>query len=535
MPAGRSAPWPVEHLKRAHLELGGNSALIVMDDVDIERASSIGAFGSFFHQGQICMTAGRHLVHASIAADYTAALAERASHLPVGDPATAEVALGPVIDAGQRDNIHRLVTASVEAGARLAAGGTYEELFYRPTVLGETPTTAPAYAEEVFGPVAPIVSYETLEEAVALATATEYGLSLGILAGDGLRALELAARIPTGAIHINDQTVSDEAPIPFGGVGASGTGSRLGGLANLDAFTETQWVTAAVRAGHLPVLADGLRPQPLVRDRRRRRGRRRAPRPGGARRARRAVPRRRRAPPWLWPTGAPTGATRCHSARSTPAASCAATTGSPSTAPAAASPCPARTTSRRAPTCAPTRSSSGDRGCSSGRAIPPSPTTTACRRSRSWSEPGWSCVYGMQLLDARYELLVDNLLDLSHETFLHAGLIGTPEVAATPIETNVDEDARVVRVSRHMDSAECPPFYARSTGLSSPIDRWQDIEFHAPGVYLLHSRIAPGGPAAARRRVRRARRPRRDPLRHHAVDGHDDLRLLAGGARLRHR
>jgi phenylpropionate dioxygenase-like ring-hydroxylating dioxygenase large terminal subunit len=109
--------------------------------------------------------------------------------------------------------------------------------------------------------------------------------------------------------------------------------------------------------------------------------------------------------------------------------------------------------------------------------------------------PGWTAVHGMQVLAARYELLVDNLLDLSHETFLHAGLIGTPEVAATPIETSLDEAARVVRVSRHMDGAECPPFYARSTGLSSPIDRWQDIEFFAPGIYVLHSRIAPAGAA----------------------------------------
>lgn len=232
------------HLKRAHLELGGNSALIVMDDVDVERASSVGAFGSFLHQGQICMATGRHLVHASIAAAYTEALAERASRLVVGDPAAGPVALGPIIDARQRDQVHRLVTDTVAAGARVAAGGSYEDLFYRPTVLADTPTSAPAYAQEVFGPVAPVVSYESLDEAVALAADSEYGLSLGILAGDGLRALELASRIPTGAIHINDQTVHDEAPIPFGGVGASGTGSRLGGLANLDAFTETQWVTA---------------------------------------------------------------------------------------------------------------------------------------------------------------------------------------------------------------------------------------------------------------------------------------------------
>ena len=233
-----------QHLKRVHLELGGNSALIVMADVDLEKAVSVGAFGSFFHQGQICMTTGRHLVDSTIAHDYATLLAEHAEHLPVGDPASGQVALGPLIDAKQRDRVHALVRGSVDAGAKLLAGGTYEELFYRPTVLSDVPTTSPAYAEEVFGPVAPVVAYESLEEAVALASASPYGLSLGILSGDGLRALELASKIPTGAIHINDQTVGDEAVIPFGGTGSSGNGSRVGGLSNLDAYTETQWVTA---------------------------------------------------------------------------------------------------------------------------------------------------------------------------------------------------------------------------------------------------------------------------------------------------
>ena len=233
-----------EHLKRVHLELGGNSALIVMNDVDLEKAVSVGAFGSFMHQGQICMTTGRHIVDQRIAADYAALLAEHANHLPVGDPSSGQVALGPLIDARQRDRVHSMVTDTVAAGATLAAGGTFEELFYRPTVLTNVPTSSPAYAEEVFGPVAPAVSDETLEEAVAMASASPYGLSLGILSGDGLRALELASRIPTGAIHINDQTVGDEAVIPFGGVGSSGNGSRMGGQANLDAYTETQWVTA---------------------------------------------------------------------------------------------------------------------------------------------------------------------------------------------------------------------------------------------------------------------------------------------------
>jgi benzaldehyde dehydrogenase (NAD) len=232
------------HLKRAHLELGGNSALIVLDDADLDLAASAGAWGSFLHQGQICMTTGRHLVHESVLEQYVERLAAKADHLPVGDPATRQVALGPIIDERQRDKIHALVTSSVAAGARLAAGGTYEGLFYRPTVLADVTENTPAYAQEVFGPVAPVIGFADLDEAVQLARGTEYGLSLGILGADVARALALADRIPSGIVHINDQTVGDEAVAPFGGVGASGTGSRFGGrAANLEAFTETQWLT----------------------------------------------------------------------------------------------------------------------------------------------------------------------------------------------------------------------------------------------------------------------------------------------------
>ncbi len=243
--AGRVvAEAAARNLKRVHLELGGNSALLVLDDVDLEKAVSVGAFGSFNHAGQICMATSRHLVAASIADEYAAALAEHADRLPVGDPMGDNVAIGPIIDARQRDNIHRVVTASVDAGATLAAGGTYDGLFYRPTVLTGVPLTAPAYAEEIFGPVAPVVPFSTLDEAVRLANGTEYGLSLGILTRDVMKGLDLAERIPSGLVHINDQTVNDEALVPFGGVGESGTGSRHGGIdANLDAFTDVQWVT----------------------------------------------------------------------------------------------------------------------------------------------------------------------------------------------------------------------------------------------------------------------------------------------------
>ncbi len=232
------------HLKRAHLELGGNSALIVLDDADLDQAISAAAFGAFFYQGQVCMTIGRHLVHDSLYPEYVARLAAKADALPVGNPATEHVALGPLIDVHQRDRVHELVTSSMAAGARLVAGGTYQDLFYRPTVLADAGPSIPAYEQEVFGPVATVTPFTTVDDAVKLASDSEYGLSLGILTADVARGLALAERIPTGTVHVNDQTINDEPHAPFGGVSASGTGARFGGAtANIDAFTETRWIT----------------------------------------------------------------------------------------------------------------------------------------------------------------------------------------------------------------------------------------------------------------------------------------------------
>lgn len=231
------------HLKRTHLELGGNNALIVLPGADLKRAASAGAFGSFLHQGQICMTTGRHIVHESLYDDYVLALAEKALALPVGDPATGQVALGPLINDVQRDRVASLVERAKDAGARVAAGGTYNDLFFAPTVLADLDASNPAWAEEIFGPVAPVLKFSTIDEAVDLTNASEYGLSVGILGEVGL-AMQVADRLHSGKIHINEQTVSDEANAPFGGVGSSGTGSRFGGAAaNIEAFTETQWLT----------------------------------------------------------------------------------------------------------------------------------------------------------------------------------------------------------------------------------------------------------------------------------------------------
>jgi Aldehyde dehydrogenase family len=169
------------HLKRAHLELGGNNALVVLPGVDLDKAVSAGAFGSFLHQGQICMTAGRHLVHESLAEEYLDRLAAQAAALPVGDPAGDAVALGPLIDEVQLQRVDGIVQDSLAAGARLAAGGTYEGLFYRPTVLAEVDSGQRAWREEIFGPVAPVRAFSGLDELIAAASDVEYGLSLGDL------------------------------------------------------------------------------------------------------------------------------------------------------------------------------------------------------------------------------------------------------------------------------------------------------------------------------------------------------------------
>ncbi|GAA5038713.1 aldehyde dehydrogenase family protein [Microbacterium fluvii] len=239
-------------LKRAHLELGGNNAMIVMPDVDVAAAASAGAWGSFLHQGQICMTTGRHLVHADIYDEYTALLAAKAEALVAADPATG-APLGPIIDAKQRDRVHGIVSETLAAGASLLAGGTYDELFYQPTVLGDVRSDHSAFTQEIFGPVAPVLRFDDIDEAVDLVNASEYGLSVAILAGDAFRALELGDQISTGILHINDQTVDDEAQAPFGGTGHSGTGARFGGHeANIEAFTDTQWVTVQSRIQQYP-------------------------------------------------------------------------------------------------------------------------------------------------------------------------------------------------------------------------------------------------------------------------------------------
>lgn len=231
-----------KHLKKVQLELGGKNAVIVLEDADLDATASAIAFGAWFHQGQICMTTGRVLAQDKIVGSLTEKLVAKAKHLPVGDP-LGQVALGPVISRSQVDRIHSIVKDSVAAGATLAAGGTFDGPFYRPTVLTGVKPGMRAFEEEVFGPVASITSFNSEDEAVALANNNEYGLSAGVFSRDVGRAIALGNRLNTGLLHINDQTVADEPHVPFGGTGASGNGTRIGGPANWDEFTQWQWMT----------------------------------------------------------------------------------------------------------------------------------------------------------------------------------------------------------------------------------------------------------------------------------------------------
>ena len=230
-------------LKKCVLELGGNNALVVLEDADLDAASSSGAWGAFLHQGQICMQAGRHLVHRSVAERYAQLLAARAEKLHVGDPHAGPAHLGPLINERQAERVQKVVDDAVRAGARVVAGARRDGLYYWPTVLAGVQPSMSAFTDEIFGPVAPITVFDTDEEAVALVNSSPYGLAAAVHTRNLPRGVALAQRLKSGMVHVNDQTVNNEFHVPFGGMGASGNGGRFGGPVNLEEFTQTQWVS----------------------------------------------------------------------------------------------------------------------------------------------------------------------------------------------------------------------------------------------------------------------------------------------------
>ncbi|SDA62228.1 benzaldehyde dehydrogenase (NAD) [Pseudomonas sp. NFACC15-1] len=231
------------NLKKVALELGGKNPLIILEDADLDLAARNAAWGAWLHQGQICMATGLILAHESIAAELTRKLVEKAQAMTLGNAAREEAAMGPLINQRQLQRVHDIVSDTVLAGARLEAGGDHDRLFYQATVLSGVKPGMRAFDEEVFGPVATVVSFATDDEAIELANRTEYGLAAAIISPSVGRAMAIGERLQCGMLHINDQTVADECVNPFGGRGASGNGGSVGGPADWDEYTQWQWVT----------------------------------------------------------------------------------------------------------------------------------------------------------------------------------------------------------------------------------------------------------------------------------------------------
>lgn len=230
------------HLKRALLELGGKAPLIVLDDADIEEAAKAAAYGAFAFQGQICMSTERIIVHDDIADAFIERLAALADAITAGDPSKDESRIGPLIGEHAAIRVKGLIDDALQKGARLVAGGRQQGVWVDATVLDGITPNMRVYHEETFGPVASIIRFVDVDEAVSIANDTEYGLAAAVFGRDVTRALDVARRLESGICHINSSTIHDEPQMPFGGVKSSGYG-RFGGKAGIDEFTELRWLT----------------------------------------------------------------------------------------------------------------------------------------------------------------------------------------------------------------------------------------------------------------------------------------------------
>jgi acyl-CoA reductase-like NAD-dependent aldehyde dehydrogenase len=235
------------HIKRVSLELGGQSPFIVCPDADLQKAAASAAQRAFSNMGQICISVNRIYVAEEVAEQFTEELVKRAEQFKVGDGLEDDVDLGPMFSRAQREKTREHVADALGKGAKLLSGGrkpegeAYERgYFFLPTVLGEADHSMRVMREETFGPVAPIMKFKTLEEAVHLANDTEYGLAAYVFTNDLKTALRAAEGLEAGGIGINVNNVVD-LQAPFGGWKESGLGRELGHY-GLDAYLETKHI-----------------------------------------------------------------------------------------------------------------------------------------------------------------------------------------------------------------------------------------------------------------------------------------------------
>ena len=230
------------------LELGGNNSMLLLPDADLAQAAEKAVFGAFFHQGQICMGLNRILTLPENHEEFCRIFAEKVRALKAGDPSDPEVFVGPLINNAQVKRFEKLLAATLEAGAKVLVEGGTEGNVVRPWVLTEVDMTMPAANSEMFGPAVSILRAKDVEEQIALANATEYGLSNSVFGRDVYRAMQVARRLHSGMVHINDQSIGDEAHVMFGGEKQSGVG-RFNGDWVLRKFTTEQWLAVSSELG----------------------------------------------------------------------------------------------------------------------------------------------------------------------------------------------------------------------------------------------------------------------------------------------
>jgi len=236
-----------ENLLRLSLELGGNAPFLVFDDADLNEAVEGAMVAKLRNGGQACTAANRFLVAESVAEEFTARLADRMGRVAVGPGTQPGVTLGPLIEEQARDKVVALVADAVDGGAKALVGGTPAQRpgwFFPPTVLTAVPDAAAVLHEEIFGPVAPITTFRTEDEAVAAANRTTYGLVSYLYTNDLRRALRVGERLETGMVGLNQGLVSNAAA-PFGGVKHSGFG-REGGEEGIAEYMATQYLAVAI-------------------------------------------------------------------------------------------------------------------------------------------------------------------------------------------------------------------------------------------------------------------------------------------------
>ncbi|NEC08917.1 aldehyde dehydrogenase family protein [Streptomyces sp. SID7909] len=228
--------------KRTVLELSGNSALVVLDDADIDYAVDAAVFSRFIYSGQVCMAANRILVDRPVAAAFTEKFCARVAALRTGDPREPETHIGPVINTFHADSLAALVDQAIAGGAEAPVHGRVRGNLVEPTVLTGLPEDSPLLHQEIFGPVALLVPFDGEDEAVRIANDSPYGLSGAVHTARTGRGVRFAQRIRSGMFHVNDSTVHDDPGIAFGGEKDSGMG-RMNGDAAVDAFTTQKWIS----------------------------------------------------------------------------------------------------------------------------------------------------------------------------------------------------------------------------------------------------------------------------------------------------